>query len=138
MSKPAFAPERRGVWFSDGTSGFYVLRVDKSVWPQDAAPAPTRGPSCTSRRRLLVKARVPRGAGVRSARATLAGRRVPLVRRRHSLYAAVDLRYLARGSKRLVIRLRLRGGRTVTTRRTYRLCSKPHRQPKPKRRTARR
>jgi hypothetical protein len=33
MSKPAFAPERREVWFSDGTSGFYVLRVDKSVWP---------------------------------------------------------------------------------------------------------
>ena len=138
MSKPAFAPERREVWFSDGTSGFYVLRVDKSVWPQDATRTPARGPACQSRRRLLVKARVPRGARVRSARATLAGRRVPMVRRRHGLYAVVDLRYLSRGSKRLVIRLRLGGRRTATTRRTYGLCSKPHRRPKPKRHTGKR
>ncbi|MDX6659553.1 MAG: hypothetical protein QOJ55_375 [Solirubrobacteraceae bacterium] len=137
MSKPAFAPERREVWFSDGTSGFYVLRVAKSVWP-DATGAPARGPACQSRRRLLVKARVPRGARVRSARATLAGRRVPVVRRRHGLYAVVDLRYVSRGSKRLAIRLRLTGGRTATTRRTYRLCSKPLRRPRPKRRAARR
>jgi hypothetical protein len=33
MSKPAFAPERRELWYSDGTSGFYVLRLDPSVWP---------------------------------------------------------------------------------------------------------
>jgi hypothetical protein len=137
MSKPAFAPERREVWFSDGTSGFYVLRVAKSVWP-DATGAPARGPTCQTRRRVLVKARVPRGARVRSARATLAGRRVPVVRRRHGLYAVVDLRYVSRGSKRLAIRLRLTGGRTATTRRTYRLCSKPLRRPRPKRRAARR
>jgi LVIVD repeat-containing protein len=137
MSKPAFAPERREVWFSDGTSGFYVLRVAKSVWP-GATGAPARGPACQSRRRLLVKARIPRGAHVRSGRATLAGRHVPVVRRRHGLYAVVDLRYLSRGSKRLAIRLRLTGGRTATTRRTYRLCSKPLRRPRPKRRAARR
>jgi hypothetical protein len=45
---------------------------------------------------------------------------------------------LSRGSKRLAIRLRLTGGRTATTRRTYRLCSKPLRRPRPKRRAARR
>jgi hypothetical protein len=33
MSKPAFAPSRREIWWSDGTSGFYVLRVAKSAWP---------------------------------------------------------------------------------------------------------
>jgi LVIVD repeat len=33
MSKPAFLPERREIWYSDGTSGFYVLRVAKDVWP---------------------------------------------------------------------------------------------------------
>jgi hypothetical protein len=71
-------------------------------------------------------------------RATLAGRRVPMVRRRHGLYAVVDLRYVSRGSKRLAIRLRLTGGRTATTRRTYRLCSKPLRRPRPKRRSTRR
>src|SRR5205823_14442567 len=82
MSKPAFAPERREIWFSDGTSGFYVLRVAKSVWPQDAASAPSRSRRCTSRHRYLVRARVPRGARVRSVRATLGGRRVGIVRRK--------------------------------------------------------
>ncbi len=33
MSKPAFAPGRE-IWWSDGTSGFYVLRVSKSIWPK--------------------------------------------------------------------------------------------------------
>ena len=41
MAQPVFAPERREVWVSDGTSGFYVLRVDKSVWPQGATPKRT-------------------------------------------------------------------------------------------------
>ncbi|HEX8068104.1 MAG TPA: hypothetical protein VF520_16420 [Thermoleophilaceae bacterium] len=41
MSQPAFAPERREIWYSDGTSGFYVLKVDEDVWPlkSDAAGA---------------------------------------------------------------------------------------------------
>jgi hypothetical protein len=82
---------------------------------------------------LLVKARLPRGAHVRSSRATLAGRRIPMVRRKHGLYAVVDLRYVSRGTKRLAIRLRLASGRTATTRRTYRLCSKPRHRPKPRR-----
>jgi hypothetical protein len=34
MSKPAFAPKRREVWYTDSTSGFYALRVDKRVWPK--------------------------------------------------------------------------------------------------------
>src|SRR5204863_3557814 len=88
MSMPAFVPERREIWWSDGTSGFYVLRVDKGVWPQSQAPA--RAPRCQSRRRLLVKARIPRGARVRSIRATLRGRRIPIVRRRGGRYAVVD------------------------------------------------
>ncbi|MDX6699492.1 MAG: hypothetical protein QOE65_2889 [Solirubrobacteraceae bacterium] len=33
MSQPAFAPERGEIWYSDGTSGFYVLRMDPRVWP---------------------------------------------------------------------------------------------------------
>jgi hypothetical protein len=34
MSKPAFVPHRREIWWSDGTSGFYVVRVAKRVWPK--------------------------------------------------------------------------------------------------------
>jgi hypothetical protein len=128
MSMPAFAPERREVWFSDGTSGFYVLRVDKSVWPQTTGSGPPRAQKCQSRRRLLVKASVPRGARVRSVRATLRGKRTRVVRRRGKFYAVADLRRVPRGTTRLVIRVRLANGRTVTTRRTYRLCTSPPRR----------
>jgi RTX calcium-binding nonapeptide repeat (4 copies)/LVIVD repeat len=36
MSQPVFAPGRQ-VWYTDGGSGFYNLRVDESVWPSRAA-----------------------------------------------------------------------------------------------------
>ena len=36
MSKPTFAPERREVWYSDGATGFNVLRIDRRVWPAGA------------------------------------------------------------------------------------------------------
>lgn len=32
MSKPAFAPERKEIWYTDGYSGFYVVRVTNDVW----------------------------------------------------------------------------------------------------------
>ncbi len=38
MSQPAFAPERGEIWYSDGTSGFYALKLDEGTWPfRDAA-----------------------------------------------------------------------------------------------------
>jgi hypothetical protein len=46
MSMPAFAPGRQ-IWYTDGSSGFYVLRVDKSVWPTGAAPKS----ACTAKAR---------------------------------------------------------------------------------------
>ncbi len=33
MSKPAFDPKRRDVWYTDAASGFWVLHLPKSVWP---------------------------------------------------------------------------------------------------------
>jgi hypothetical protein len=33
MSQPAFAPARHEIWYSDGASGFNVLRVTNGVWP---------------------------------------------------------------------------------------------------------
>lgn len=47
MSKPAFAPERREVWYSDGGSGFYVLRVPAALWPDPTSlPASTPVSQC--------------------------------------------------------------------------------------------
>ncbi|HWG94515.1 MAG TPA: hypothetical protein VNU66_09850 [Mycobacteriales bacterium] len=44
LSSPAFSPERREVWYSDGGSGFWALRLSEQAWPQAAAapvaPAP--------------------------------------------------------------------------------------------------
>jgi hypothetical protein len=51
MSMPAFAPERHEIWWSNGTSGFYVLRVDKSVWPQDSAKPQAKKRRHVQRRR---------------------------------------------------------------------------------------
>jgi hypothetical protein len=47
MSQPAFAPGRQ-IWYTDGGSGFYNLRVDESVWPgQRAASARCAGKRAT-------------------------------------------------------------------------------------------
>lgn len=42
MSAPAFVPERGEIWYADGNSGFYALKVTNGVWPfttQATAPA---------------------------------------------------------------------------------------------------
>ena len=46
MSQPAFAPERHEIWYSDGASGFNVLRVTNGVWP--TTPHPPSAKRCSS------------------------------------------------------------------------------------------
>jgi hypothetical protein len=46
MSKPAFAPERREIWYSDGATGFNVVRVAKDVWPASGSA----GKGCLAKR----------------------------------------------------------------------------------------
>ncbi len=51
MSQPSFAPGRE-IWYTDGSSGFYNMRVDASVWPGDKqklAPARCAGRKATIR-----------------------------------------------------------------------------------------
>jgi hypothetical protein len=36
MSQPAFIPERKEIWFSDATGGFYAVRVTNGAWPANA------------------------------------------------------------------------------------------------------
>jgi hypothetical protein len=43
MSKPAFDPAQREVWYTDGTSGFYVLKLDDAVWPDPTTIPNTTG-----------------------------------------------------------------------------------------------
>jgi hypothetical protein len=72
------------------------------------------------RRRRVLRLRLRRS--LRSARVTVAGRRVAVRRRGGRLTARVDLR----GSRAKVVRVRVvgrtRGGRVVRQARRYRLC----------------
>lgn len=117
MSKPAFAPGRE-IWYSDGTTGFYVVRIDKSVWPQGA------GKVCSNR--VLVKLGLPASAS--HIRATLRGEHLPIVRRHHHVYALVDVASLTHRTSKLVVHARVANGREVTRTRRYRSpCAISHR-----------
>ncbi|UTI66718.1 hypothetical protein NBH00_11025 [Paraconexibacter antarcticus] len=111
MSQPAFAEDRHEIWYSDGASGFNVLRVDPKVWPQRL--------DCSSRRRFTATLRLPRGGVLQSATATLRGRRLAARHTGRSVSVTVDLRGVRRLSARLVIRATLRDGRVL---RSYHPC----------------
>ena len=49
MSAPAFVPERGEIWYSDGNTGFYALRVSGRAWPSAGGPGAARR-SCLHRR----------------------------------------------------------------------------------------
>lgn len=33
MSSPSFVPERSEIWYSDGNSGFYAIKLTNGAWP---------------------------------------------------------------------------------------------------------
>ena len=108
MSRPAFVPERREIWYSDGNSGFYALRAAKGVWPFEGGPGgAAKRAGCTA------------SAGLRSVsvRPRRGGRRVRLgFRRRLALPVGIDVFRVSRGRRvlreRLVARYRS-GSRAV-------------------------
>ncbi len=71
MSRPAYDPALREVWYTDGTSGFYVVKLDAAVWPHPlGVPAP---PTCVSPTGKLAGAKLGAltlGESRRSARVT--------------------------------------------------------------------
>lgn len=44
MASPSFVPERDEIWYSDGHSGFHVVRLAEGVWPS-AGSAPVQTPT---------------------------------------------------------------------------------------------
>lgn len=118
MSQPVIVPERHEIWYTDGASGFNVLRVDPSVWPA----APKASLMCASRRSFTATLRLPQGAKVRSVKALLAGKALKTTRRGRSVTVRVNLRGQSRLTAKLSIRVTLAGGRTVSTTRTYHPC----------------
>ena len=127
MSKPAFDVERGEIWYSDGNSGFYALKVAKGVWPFEAAPSRVGLPSarrCLSRRAFTVRLRAPRGAALRSAVVRLDGRRVRVRRQGRRLTARVDLAGRPKVTAKLSVVARTPSGRVVRETRRYRTCAK--------------
>ncbi len=126
MSRPSFVPERGEIWYSDGNSGFYALRVAKGVWPFEAPagggalglPGTRR---CVSRRNFTIRLR-PKGARLRSARVFVNGKRVRVLRGRR-LRARIDLRGLPKGRVEVKVVARAADGRTVRETRRYRTCT---------------
>lgn len=43
MSSPTFVPERGEIWYSDGNTGFYAVKLTNGVWPFDATPVSPAG-----------------------------------------------------------------------------------------------
>ena len=123
MSQPAFDVARHEVWYTDGGTGFYNLRIAPGAWPAaaDVAPPAAAG-KCTSVRRFVVTVRAPRGARVRSVRATVAGKVVRATRKGRVVRLVVDLHGQTRTVVQARVVVRLRGGRKLTSTRTYHPC----------------
>jgi hypothetical protein len=60
MSGGTFVPERGEIWYSDGNSGFYAVRVTNGVWPFPP-PAPARAGAAPGRRAAPRRSRARRG-----------------------------------------------------------------------------
>ncbi|MGH2838382.1 MAG: LVIVD repeat-containing protein [Thermoleophilaceae bacterium] len=114
MSKPVFDAARRQVWYSDGNSGLYAVRLTNGAWP-DGPP-----PRCVRRRSFVL----PLSRRLRRARVTIDGRRVKVRRWGERLQVRVSLRGKRVGELAVVrITGRTRAGKRVRTRR-YRACAR--------------
>jgi hypothetical protein len=117
MSQPAFVPDRHEIWFTDGTSGFYALKVTNGVWPADGGGA-LGARSCATRQTYEFTLR-----GVRSVRASLGKKRVRVVgvkRAKRSTRVTVATQGLRSGKLRF--RVTLTSGETVKRTRSFRGC----------------
>ncbi len=95
-----------------GTIGRGAVCDGALTLPRDAR-------ACTSRRTFTIRLR----RGLRTARVTYAGRRAKVLRGRR-LRARINLRGLPKGTVRVRVVGRTRGGRVVRGTRVYRLCAR--------------
>jgi hypothetical protein len=111
MSKAVFDSARRQVWYSDGNSGLYAVRLTNGSWPDGPSPR------CV-RRRSFVLHLLRR---LQRARVTVDGRRVKPRRRGERLRGRVN-----REGELAVVRIagRTRAGERVVRTRRYRACAR--------------
>lgn len=112
FSQPAFDVARRDVWYSDATSGFYVLHLDDAAWPKRETA------SCVSKRRITI--RLPRA--MRRATVRYLGKRAAVRRSNGRLRAWIDLRGGPARTVTVKVRGRTRSGRTLKQTRRFKTC----------------
>jgi hypothetical protein len=112
MSMPAFAPKRHEIWFTDGTSGFYALKVTNNAWPS--------GP-CKRSSHFTATLKLPRQAKARSVRASLGKKRVRVLRvKRGKRHVRVTVSTKGLRAGKLRYRIRLANGKTIRRARAFR------------------
>jgi hypothetical protein len=123
MSAPAFAPSRGEIWYSDGNTGFYAVRVAKGVWPfEDEPGGGSGGGSCVDRRKFSFRLHHGPRSRVVKVRVFVNGK-LEVTRRGRNI-RRVTLRRLPRGRFKVrIVAVHSNGSRLVSTR-TYRGCKK--------------
>lgn len=114
MSKPSFDVARRTVWYTDGNSGLYAVKLTNGAWPLGPPPR------CVRRDTFVL--RLPRR--LRRARVFLEGRRREVRRRGGTLRARLSLSGKRPGELTVVkIVGRTRAGKHFVRTRRYRACA---------------
>jgi hypothetical protein len=107
MSMPTIVGKRHEVWYTDGATGFYVVRVADAVWPKRPRPAAA---TCA----LVVK--LPRGAKVKRVSATVGGKHVKVLSRKRT-GRKLRVKVSAASGSALRVRVTLKGGGKRTAKR---------------------
>jgi hypothetical protein len=118
MSSPSFAPERGEIWYSDGLSGFYAVKLTNGVWPFKKKARKCRRPG-----RFRFDLYRMEGTRIVEVRAFVDGKRA--LRRRGRDIRRIALKGLKRRGK---LRIRIvtihNTGARVISRRSWNGCRK--------------
>jgi hypothetical protein len=113
MSSPSFAPERGEIWYSDGLSGFYAVRVTNGEWPFTGR----RGGSCLRPARIAFNLHRREGTRIVRVAAFVNGKR-RLRRSGRDIRRIVLRRLPRRGRMRIrIVATHSTGAKVVSSRR---------------------
>jgi hypothetical protein len=101
MSQPTIVADRREIWFTEGETGLYVLRVAKDVWPapSEACSARTKKQQVKVRRAVTTRVSVRLAKGGRGVRGKSVRLRGPGFDRRKKTSAGGRVSFKVKPSK---------------------------------------
>lgn len=129
MSQPAFVPARDEVWYTDATSGFYVLRLNKSLAPLlhgAVGPGDVASPGCV--RAAKARFKLHRVSGTRIVRVVAYANGKRVLRRKGRDIHRIQLKLKRTGKLKIrIVAFHSTGAKVVSTR-AWNGCikGKPH------------